>query len=119
MYKIQFAPLNLCQYRSLDEILHKAYRSITNNMPTFPRALLEIAPANGGLGLSSLSASAQLTKWRMAIRQLLSRDSAATDSLLLRPLRQCHIVPTLGFSYRLTLHLIPERTTFLTAELPA
>jgi len=106
IYKIQFAPWNLHHYCNLDSILHAAYRHLTANMRSFPKALLELPVSLGGLGMPAISTLSQFAKWRMATRLLLTNDGPAVDSLLLHPFLHSHICPTIGFSYYIPLHLV-------------
>ncbi len=45
---------NLKEVEKLDQMLGIVYRTVTKNLPSFPKALLHISRLRGGLGLPSL-----------------------------------------------------------------
>ena len=49
-------------YIKFDKLIFAAVRKITLNRPTFPSALIEMAPEDGGLGLPRISIDCQLAK---------------------------------------------------------
>ena len=89
-YKAALSPISLKDLQDIDKIFAKLFRQVTNNMESFPTALLHIAKRFGGLGLTRFSDEVQWDKLRTIWSSLRSHSlhEQATQGLLNRAVRK-------------------------------
>jgi hypothetical protein len=63
LYYGAMSPWTMAQYQELDKPLSLMFRRITNNLDSFPEALLYLHRSKGGLQLPHLSQIMQERKW--------------------------------------------------------
>jgi hypothetical protein len=104
IYDTKFSSWTLKQYQCIDTLFGSAYRQITNNMQSFPTALMYTSSKYLGLDLPLYSESVQKAKYsdykRLTVGS--SRAQAAISSLLARILRQSGQQPVQGGSFKVT-----------------
>ena len=89
-YKAALSPIQLPELRGIDKIFSTLYKNVTNNMESFPTALIYLAKRFGGLGLMRFSDEVQIDKLSKIQTSLRSHSlhEAATQGLLNRATRK-------------------------------
>ena len=76
-YMAPFSPWQAQHLTDLDIPLNKLFKRISNNMATFPTALLYLPASSGGLGLPRFLPYINTCKWSMAHQAITSGTDAA------------------------------------------
>jgi len=95
MYYGAMSPWTLSQYKELDKPISLMFRRITNNLDSFPEALLYLNKSLGGLQLPHLSQIMQQRKWSAITSALSSSPTNLSLQFLLTLLISKAISPPL------------------------
>ena len=77
LYRLQHCTWGLNKYKIIDAKVNEIVRKITRNMSGFPGALLNAMKEDGGLGVDSVSDTAQIRKQRSIVKLIGREDLTA------------------------------------------